>query len=143
LLVPGAQVVVVDDADRVLFQRRQDTGLWDFPGGAAEPGQSFRDTAAQELFEEAGLKVEPEELVPFASLSEPELHSISYPNGDQIHAFSLCFEARQWSGELNLGADEVLEAAFFDVPPEQTQPQTLVVWDMYRTYRSTGVFQAR
>jgi 8-oxo-dGTP pyrophosphatase MutT (NUDIX family) len=143
LLVPGAQVVVVGDGGRVLFQRRRDSGLWDFPGGAAEPGMSFRHTAAQELLEESGLRVEPSDLVPFASLSEPEVHEITYPNGDQVHCFAMCFEARQWSGELNPGADEVVEAAFLEEAPEPLQPQTRVVWEMYQAYRATGLFQGR
>ena len=143
LVVPGAQVVVVDEAERVYFQRRLDSGLWELPGGAAEPGTTFRETAAQELFEESGLRVEPADLVPFGSLSEPEVHLIKYPNGDQIHAFSLLFEARQWSGELELGLDEVVEAAFFEEAPETVQAQTQVVWEMYRTFRTTGAFQAR
>jgi ADP-ribose pyrophosphatase YjhB (NUDIX family) len=143
LLVPGAQVVVVDEADRVLFQRRLDSGLWEFPGGAAEPGMSFRQTAAQELVEESGLRVEPADLVPFGSLSEPELHSVTYPNGDQLHAFSMCFEARSWVGELSLGADEVTEAKWSHEAPEPLQPATRAVWDMYRAYRRTGVFQGR
>ncbi len=143
LVVPGAQVVVVDEADRVLFQRRLDSGLWELPGGAAEPGTTFRETAAQELFEEAGLRVEPADLVPFGSLSEPEVHVISYPNGNQIHAFSLIFEARRWTGDLKLGLDEVVEAAFFEEAPEPLQPQTQVVWEMYSAFRATGAFQGR
>lgn len=51
LLVPGAQVVVVDERERVLFQRRLDSGVWELPGGAAEPGLSFRETAAQEALQ--------------------------------------------------------------------------------------------
>ncbi|GAA1618314.1 NUDIX domain-containing protein [Kribbella sancticallisti] len=143
LLLPGAQIVVVDELDRVLFQRRRDSGLWEFPAGSAEPGMSFRQTAAQELFEEAGLRVDPADLVPFGSLSEPEVHVISYPNGDRVHAFALCFEARCWSGELTPGVDEVVEAAFFEEAPDPPQPQTLVVWETYQAYRATGLFQGR
>ena len=145
LLMPGAQVVVVDAEERVLFQRRQDSGQWEFPAGAAEPGMTFRDTAVQELHEESGLRVDPESLVPFATLSDPAVHLITYPNGDQVHCFALCFEARTWTGDLSPGADEVQEASFFnpDDLPEPLQPQTKVVWDLYRAFRATGVFQAR
>ena len=71
LLLPGAQVLVIDEAGRILFQRSRDTGRWGLPAGAAEPGASFRTTAARELFEETGLQVDPDALVPFASLSRP------------------------------------------------------------------------
>jgi 8-oxo-dGTP pyrophosphatase MutT (NUDIX family) len=145
LLMPGAQVVVVDDDEQVLFQRRTDSGLWEFPAGAAEPGMSFRDTAVAELFEESGLRVDADDLVPFASLSDPAVHQLTYPNGDQVHCFALCFEARRWEGELSPGADEVLEARFFkqDELPGPLQVQTQAVWDLYCGYRATGMFQAR
>ncbi|NEA33088.1 NUDIX domain-containing protein [Streptomyces sp. SID13031] len=145
LLMPGAQVVVVDDRDQVLFQQRKDSGLWELPGGAAEPGMSFRETAAQELLEESGLRVEPVDLVPFGSLSEAELHTITYPNGDRLQCYALLFEARQWTGDLVPGADEVIQARFFEAgeAPEPLQPQTEAVWQMYAAYRATGLFQAR
>jgi 8-oxo-dGTP pyrophosphatase MutT (NUDIX family) len=145
LLMPGAQVLLVDDRERVLFQRSRDSGLWEIPAGAAEPGSSFRSTAVQELFEETGLRVAENDLTPFGSLSEADLHVISYPNGDSLHCFALCFEARRWTGELDPGADEVLEADFFDLsaPPAPLHPPTRVVLKMYDGYRASGEFQAR
>ena len=105
---------------------------------------SFRDTAVAELFEESGLRVKPDDLIPFASLSDPAVHQITYPNGDRVHCFALCFEARLWSGELRPGADEVREARFFKPGelPEPLQPQTKAVWDLYCAFRATGAFQA-
>ena len=141
LMMPGAQVLVVD-AGRILFQRSRDTGLWELPAGAAETGGSFRSTAARELLEETGLTVAEEDLVPFASLSEAALHTLTYPNGDVLHCFALCFEARRWSGELKPAADEVVELGFFDEPPEELHPPTRVVLGLYDAYRASGVFQA-
>ncbi|TCO34557.1 ADP-ribose pyrophosphatase YjhB (NUDIX family) [Kribbella steppae] len=143
LLMPGAQVLVVDDAERVLFQRSRDSGLWELPAGAAEPGGSFRSTAARELLEETGLLVAEDDLVPFASLSEADLHTLTYPNGDVLHCFALCVEARRWTGELTADPDEVLELAFFDEPPRDLHPPTRVVLELYEAYRASGLFQAR
>jgi 8-oxo-dGTP pyrophosphatase MutT (NUDIX family) len=143
VLMPGAQVLLVDAADGILFQRSRDTGLWELPAGAAEPGGSFRSTAARELLEETGLTVAEEDLVPFASLSEADLHTLTYPNGDVLHCFALCFEARRWTGELSADADEVLEVGFFQHPPSELHPPTRVVLELYAAYRASGAFQAR
>ncbi len=142
LLMPGAQVLVVDAADRILFQRSRDSGLWELPAGAAEPGDSFRRTAARELLEETGLVVAEDDLVPFASLSQADLHTLTYPNGDVLHCFALCFEARAWTGELRAEADEVLEVGFFAGPPGELHPPTRVALELYDAYRASGAFQA-
>jgi 8-oxo-dGTP pyrophosphatase MutT (NUDIX family) len=142
LLMPGAQTLVVDEQDRILFQRSRDTGLWELPAGAAEPGGSFRSTAARELHEETGLRVAEEDLVPFASLSQADLHTVTYPNGDVLHCFALCFEARRWTGDLRPAANEVVEIAFFDRTPEPLHPPTRRVLDLHDAYCASGLFQA-
>jgi len=57
-LVRAAVVVLVDRRGRWLLQRRPLTGLlgglWEFPGGKIEPGESLRDAAVRELREETG-----------------------------------------------------------------------------------------
>lgn len=143
LLLPGAQVLALDAADRILFQRSRDTGLWELPAGGAEPGDSFRTTAAREFSEETGLAVAPDDLVPFASLSQADLHTLTYPNGDVVQCFALCFETRHWTGTLRPAPDEVVEAGFFAAPPGPLHPPTEVVLGLYAKYRETGRFQAR
>ncbi|GAA1129851.1 NUDIX domain-containing protein [Kribbella jejuensis] len=142
LLMPGAQVLAIDADDRILFQRSRDSGLWELPAGGAEPGDTFRSTAAREFTEETGLQVSEEDLVPFASLSLPDVHTLTYPNGDVVQCFALCFEARRWSGTLRPGEDEVLEAGFFAAPPGPLHPPTEVVLGLHAAYRASGVFQA-
>lgn len=70
LLVPGAQVLVLDGQDRALFQQRTDDQVWALPAGACEPGEDFTSTAIHELAEESGLLVDREDLVPFGCLSD-------------------------------------------------------------------------
>ncbi|GAC1373463.1 MAG: NUDIX hydrolase [Pseudarthrobacter sp.] len=145
LLLPGAQVLVLGAQGTVLFQRRVDNGVWEFPAGACEPGQSFATTAVAELFEETGIRADSADLVAFASLSEPELHQLEYPNGDKVHAFALCFALERWEGDVLPEEAEVSEIAFFPLTeaPSPTHPPTLEVIRLYQRYRETGAFQAR
>ena len=145
LLMPGAQVVLVDHDDRILFQRRADTGLWEFPSGGCEEGASFASTAVTELFEETGIRVAEPDLTAFGCLSDPAIHVVRYPNGDLTHCFAMLYEARTWQGSLVLEAAEVTEAAFHDprTPPAPLHGPTVVVLDMYLRFRRTREFQNR
>ena len=143
LLVPGAQVLLID-GETALFQRRVDTGEWEIPAGSAEPGQSFAQTAIAEVHEELGLRLAPEDLIPFASFSDPLEHRLVYPNGDVVHAFALCFAAHSWEGEPAAGEDEVSEWAAFplDSPPRPLRRSTERVLELYRESLRSRRFQA-
>jgi 8-oxo-dGTP pyrophosphatase MutT (NUDIX family) len=145
LLLPGAQVLLVDPAGRVLFQQRADSGVWELPAGACEPGSDFAGTAVRELWEETGLEVDRADLVPFGSLSDPGVHTLTYPNGDVTQCFALCFLARRWRGEPVPDPRESLGTVFRDPgdPPRPLHPPTAVVLEMFHTFLATGRFQAR
>jgi 8-oxo-dGTP pyrophosphatase MutT (NUDIX family) len=145
LLVPGAQVLLLDEGGRGFFQRRTDNGVWELPAGSCEEGSTFARTAVQELAEETGLRVEEADLVPFGTLSDPDVHLLAYPNGDRTHCFALCFLARRWSGELRPEPEEVTATSFHDLadPPQPLHRPTSVVLEMHREFEAGGGFQAR
>lgn len=143
VLMPGAMVAVQREDGQVLFTRRGDDGTWCFPAGSAEAGGSFARTAVDELAEEAGLRVAEADLVPFASLSEAEAHTIVYPNGDETHCFALCFLVRSWQGEPRPDGEESIGTAFAppETPPTPVHPPTARALELLRSYLDTGAFQ--
>jgi 8-oxo-dGTP pyrophosphatase MutT (NUDIX family) len=143
ILCPGAQVVVMRSDESVLFQLRADIGLWEFPSGSAEPGQSFTATAVVELAEETGIRVDESALVPFACLSEPDVLTLRYPNGDLIHAFAMCFLVRDDHATPVVSDGEATDFVWRapDDPPQALHGPTRAVLRHLHEYLATGAFQ--
>ncbi|GGB73009.1 MULTISPECIES: 8-oxo-dGTP diphosphatase MutT [Henriciella] len=78
LLVSAA--AIFDGEGRILLAQRPPgkamAGLWEFPGGKVEPGETPAIALARELKEELQIAVDPENLEPinFASFDYPDFH---------------------------------------------------------------------
>lgn len=92
LLVTAA--ALIDGEGRVLIAQRpaqkQFGGLWEFPGGKVEPGESPEAALVRELKEELDLTVEPDCLDPFAFASH------AYPD---FHLLMPLYVIARWNGE--------------------------------------------
>lgn len=81
LLVVGA---VITDKERILAARRRPElragGLWEFPGGKVEPGESPQQALARELSEELGVRAQVGGFIGrgVQDLGERELHLDCY-----------------------------------------------------------------
>jgi 8-oxo-dGTP pyrophosphatase MutT (NUDIX family) len=126
IIAIGATVIVTNAQGAVLFQLRSDFGTWGLPGGALEPGETLEETARRELYEETGLHAEQFHLL--GVLSGPDYFTV-YPNGDQLHAVLVLYQAVGVTGTLQMTDGESLDLAYFhlDALPEMEPRAKLVV----------------
>lgn len=144
-LMPGAMVALRREDGQILFTRRGDDGTWCLPAGAAEIGGSFARTALAELAEEAGIEASEGDLVPFGCLSEAELHTLRYPNGDLTHCFALCFLVEGWSGDPQPDGEESTAVRFAPpgAAPQPLHEPSAQALEMLAAYLESGRFQLR
>lgn len=58
----SGEAAVIHDG-KLLLVRRTDDGLWALPGGITDPGETLAETARRELWEEAGIRGRPAQLL--------------------------------------------------------------------------------
>jgi mutator protein MutT len=74
-MIDVAAALLFRDGRVLITQRRPDDhlgGLWEFPGGKREPGETLADCLRRELREELGLEVQVGEVVERATHSHPD-----------------------------------------------------------------------
>jgi 8-oxo-dGTP diphosphatase len=84
---------LIDSTGKILLARRPEgkklAGLWEFPGGKMNPGETPEAALARELDEELGIKVDPANLAPFVFASH------AYETFHLLMPLYLC---RRWTG---------------------------------------------
>src|SRR2546430_15984199 len=92
-IVLVAAVALVDADGRVLLAERPEgkhlAGLWEFPGGKVQPGETPEAALIRELEEELGIDVVASCLAPFTFASH------AYP---EFHLLMPLYDCRKWSG---------------------------------------------
>ena len=100
-LLPVVACALVDVDGRVLVAQRpegkQFAGLWEFPGGKIEPGETPEASLIRELKEELGIDTSSSCLAPLSFVS----HAYA-----EFHLLMLLYVCRKWQGTA-----QALEAA--------------------------------
>ena len=107
--VPAVLALVVR-GERVLLVRRAnppDQGLWGFPGGRIEPGESHLDAALRELGEETGIAAQQPRLLDVLDFIERDAAGVP-----RYH-FAMLAVLGLWRHGEGVAADDALEARWF------------------------------
>jgi 8-oxo-dGTP diphosphatase len=92
-LVIVAACALIDPDKRVLIAQRPAgkplAGLWEFPGGKVEEGETPEDTIIREMAEELSIRVTKPCLAPFTFASH---------NYEEFHILMPLFVCRRWEG---------------------------------------------
>jgi mutator protein MutT len=132
----GVDAIVRNDRDDILLSRRSDSGTWDLPGGAVEPGETPSEALCREVHEETGLEIR---IRCVAGVFGGRSFRHTYPDGQRIEAFSATFECEIVGGALRSVDGEA--TAFQFVSAESMPPLT---WpyprELFRRDRSACLY---
>ncbi len=125
-IVLVAAAALIDADGRVLICQRpkgkQLAGLWEFPGGKVEAGETPEECLIRELKEELGIEVRAACLAPFVFASH---------GYDSFHLLMPLFLLRRWDGVITAHEHEALawvkpnQLSQYPMPPAD---EPLVAW---------------
>ncbi len=102
-LLVVAAAALINPEGRILLAQRPDgkplAGLWEFPGGKLEPGETPEQALQRELKEELGIGVSIDALIPLT------FASFSYPS---FHLLMPLYGCRRWSGDVRASEGQSL-----------------------------------
>jgi 8-oxo-dGTP diphosphatase len=127
-----AACVLLDGEGRILIAKRPPgrslAGLWEFPGGKVEQGESPEHALVRELAEELGIDIAPADLAPLTFASH------GYPD---FHLLMPLFLCTRWRGEATPHEGQELawvkptELAAYAMPPAD-EPLKVVLPSLLR-----------
>lgn len=109
--IAAVLAVVVREKHVLLVKRNNppDAGMWGFPGGKTEIGETSLAAAQRELYEETGIVADPERILTVVDAIAKD------DNGDvSTHYVMVAIQCRYMSGEP-IAADDVSEARWVNI----------------------------
>lgn len=109
--IPAVIAVIVREGMTLLVRRANppDAGLWGFPGGKIEYGETVEAAALRELLEETAVTAEARGVITTLDIIERS------PAGDPRQHFILVAVRCRWLSGVPLAADDALEARWFPI----------------------------
>jgi len=109
--VPAVIAVVIREDQTLLVRRANppDAGLWGFPGGKIEFGETVKAAATRELLEETGIDAEAQDI-----LTTLDVLVRDASGNVQQHYILIAVQCR-WISGLSLAGDDALEARWFPI----------------------------
>ncbi len=106
-LLPGACAIIVNEEEKILLIKRNDSPLWSLPGGTMELGESIGQCCLREVKEEVGIKATVEKLV--GIYTSPEC-VFAWSNGKENkvwQSFVIAFLLRTKNKKVKLNQESV------------------------------------
>lgn len=108
LILNATAVIIANEKNEILLQKRTDNGLWGLPGGLFELEDSIADCAIREVKEETNLDVSLKKFIgvfvnPFMRWKE----------ADKAKVYSFAFTANIIGGNLKINDHESSELKYF------------------------------
>jgi ADP-ribose pyrophosphatase YjhB (NUDIX family) len=137
LMFVAARGIIRDEAGRFLLIKRADNGMWAFPAGAMEIGESLPQCAIRETFEETGLKAAKATL--FAFMTGPE-YTFTNMFGDTYQHLSGSYLLEDITGELDPDPEEAIDAGWFSLDDLPHATSGMVRWTVahLEIFEATG-----
>lgn len=107
-------VNIIYNQNKILLEKRSDSGQWGFISGRMELNESMIDAAIRETFEETGIKLEKED-VAFLGISDNPSRIALYPDGNCFRIISAVFKTECSSLSTLEKSDESTELRLFDL----------------------------
>ena len=109
--VPAVIAVLVHEGQALLVRRANppDAGLWGFPGGRIEYGETVEAAAIRELLEETGVRGEAQDIITTLDIL------VRSDDGELRQHYILIAVRCRWLSGAPLAGDDALEAEWFPV----------------------------
>ncbi|SRR5690625_3678152 len=113
LIFVGAVCLMINEEGQILLQQRRfPKGKWGIPGGLMELGESTEDVARREVLEETGLIVG--ELHLINVYSGPK-HFIKAENGDEFYVVTTAYYTTDFTGEMKIDKSESIRFKYYEL----------------------------